>query len=123
MSDEATLRDFLETVDEAGASSEAGEEGGDSSDESVSEEGDGSVGEEGGDSSDGSVSEEGDGSVSEETTVGEAVAGEGVADGEVEPALATYAWGPYECDRCGERVSRVWRGDEAPFVCESCKRW
>lgn len=36
--------------------------------------------------------------------------------------LSTYAWGDYECDRCGEGSDRVWR-DDGRLVCPDCKEW
>lgn len=37
-------------------------------------------------------------------------------------AIATYAWGEYTCERCGESTERAWRDDGA-YVCPACKRW
>lgn len=44
------------------------------------------------------------------------------ADDEPDPAVSTYAWGEYACDRCGERTERAWRDEEA-LVCPACKSW
>ncbi|WP_418285766.1 DUF7573 domain-containing protein [Halorubrum sp. DTA46] len=42
----------------------------------------------------------------------------------VEPAVSTATWttGGADCDRCGDRVERLWRDDGA-VVCIDCKDW
>ena len=42
----------------------------------------------------------------------------------VVPATATSTWHAdgADCDRCGERVERRWRDDDA-FVCADCAPW
>ena len=42
----------------------------------------------------------------------------------VDPATATSTWHAdgADCDRCGERVERRWRDDDA-FVCADCAPW
>jgi hypothetical protein len=46
------------------------------------------------------------------------------ADREVEPAVETSTWHAdgAECDRCGDRVERRWREEEA-LVCADCASW
>ncbi|WP_049928034.1 DUF7573 domain-containing protein [Halopiger goleimassiliensis] len=34
----------------------------------------------------------------------------------------TYAWGEYDCERCGESTERAWTDDGA-VVCPTCKEW
>ena len=43
---------------------------------------------------------------------------------EADPAVATSTWHTdgAECDRCGERVERRWRAEDA-FVCADCASW
>ena len=43
---------------------------------------------------------------------------------DADPAVATSTWHAdgAECDRCGERVERRWREEDA-FVCADCASW
>lgn len=51
-------------------------------------------------------------------------AGDSADAAEADPAVATSTWHTdgAECDRCGERVERRWRAEDA-FVCADCASW
>ena len=101
MPEDRSLDDF------AGANDGGGETGAD----------DGAV-----DSADGDKGDDGDKGA--DTGTESDAAGVDPADAEVEPAVETSTWHAdgAECDRCGERVERRWR-DEDALVCADCASW
>lgn len=55
---------------------------------------------------------------------GDSAASNADPDDAVEPAVETSTWHAdgAACDRCGERVDRRWRDDDA-LVCTDCVSW
>jgi NADH pyrophosphatase NudC (nudix superfamily) len=65
-----------------------------------------------------------DGSVDPVDATDAADASDSADERGVDPAVATSTWHAdgAECGRCGERVERRWREEDA-FVCADCASW